>query len=184
MSHKKMEDLRWVRVFTPMHIPKYLVDQVRDRDFTVEDFFLYHENNCMQASEKGPTLNPFSHLYVLVDEENIVKGFLWFVVDPLSKDIVIQTFSMDKEYWFNGKAVSKLAKHIKDIRKKASLNKIYWVTNYPKHSERYGFKRSKGVLMEYSEEKENGSNSTRGHPVGGECKSSDARTTKLLVAIA
>jgi len=153
-----IEELRWVRVFTPDHIPKYLVEQVRDRDFSVENFYKYQEFNCVHQSKDGPKLNPFSHLYVLVDPSNFVKGFLWFTVDPLAQDIFIQTFSVDKDYWYRGKAVSKLSDHIKDIREKACLNKIYWVTNYPKHSERYGFKRSKGVLMEFKEEIENGNN--------------------------
>ena len=151
---KKIEELRWVRVFTPTHIPHYLIEQVRNRDYSVEEFFKYHQINCMTQGEKGIVLNPFNHLYVLADKENIVKGMLWFSVDPLSKDILIQTFSMDKEFWGKGQAVKKLAEHIKEIRIKANLNKIYWVTDYPKHSERYGFKRSKSTLMEYDPKKE------------------------------
>lgn len=27
MNNPKIEDLRWSRVFTPIHIPKYLVDR-------------------------------------------------------------------------------------------------------------------------------------------------------------
>lgn len=151
---KKIDELRWVRVFTPTHIPHYLVEQVRDRDYSVEEFFKYHQINCMTQGEKGIVLNPFNHLYVLADKENKVCGMLWFSVDPLSKDILIQTFSMDKEYWGKGQAVKKLTEHIKEIRIKANLNKIYWVTNYPKHSERYDFKRSKSILMEYDPKKE------------------------------
>lgn len=151
----KIDDLKWIRVFTPSHIPKYLIEQVRDRDFSVEDFYKYHEINCMIPSNDGNVkLNPFSHLYVLANKVNEVKGMLWFSVDPLAKDIVIQTFSMDKEYWLKGVAVKKLSSHIKEIRKKGNLNKIYWITNYPKHSERNGFKRAKAVLMEYNEENE------------------------------
>jgi len=98
MSHdEKFADLRWTRIFTPIHIPKYLVEQVRDRDYSVEDFYKYQELNCTRNDEDGMKLNPFSHLYVLVNSENIVKGFLWFVVDPLTKDLVIQTYSVDKE---------------------------------------------------------------------------------------
>jgi len=147
----KIEDLRWIRVMSPELIPTYLIEQVRDRDYSVEEFFKYHKVNCMQRTEKGFVLNPFSHLYVLADEENQVKGVLWFCVDPLSKDLIIQTFSMDKEYWYKGKAVRELTKHIKYIKHKANLNKIYWITNYEKHSMRYGFRQSKSILMEYDE---------------------------------
>lgn len=161
---KNSDDLRWVRVFSPIHIPKYLVEQVRDRDYTVPDFYKYQELNCLIDGKDGPTLNPFNHLYVLVDEGNIVKGFLWFVVDPLSKDIIINTFSMDKEYWCSGKAVKKLSDHVKEILKKLKLKKVYWITNYPKHSERHGFKRSRSVLMEYQEVKDGKNNDGGEHP--------------------
>ena len=151
-EHKKTDELRFVRVFTPVHIPKYLVEQVRDRDYSPEEFYTFQEAACLRMTKDGPSLNPLNHLYVLANNDNITKGFLWFSIDPLGKDICIQVFSMDKEYWFNGKSVEKLADFVKDIRKKAKLNKVYWVTNYPKHSERHGFKRSKSILMEYSGE--------------------------------
>ncbi len=151
----KIEDLRWVRAFAPDLIPKYLVEQVRNRDYSIEDFYKYQHINCLMDGDKGQTLNPFNHLYVLANGDNIVKGFLWFIVDPLSKDVVINTFSVDKEYWGNGEAVRKLSDHVKKILKVLKLKKVYWLTNYPKHSERHGFKRSKSVLMEY-QEKEDG----------------------------
>lgn len=147
-----IDELRWVRVFSPIHIPTYLVEQVRDRDFSVEDFYKYQELNCLISSKSGPTLNPLNHLYVLANKENIVKGFLWMVIDPLSKDFVVNTFSVDKEYWRKGKAVKKASDHIKEILKTLKLKKVYWITKYPKHSERYGFKRSKNILMEYEVE--------------------------------
>jgi N-acetylglutamate synthase-like GNAT family acetyltransferase len=154
------DELRWVRVFSPIHIPKYLVEHVKDRDYSVEDFYKYQEINCLVQGKDGPTLNPFNHLYVLADEENIVQGFLWFVIDPLSKDAVINTFSVDKKYWHQGKAFKRVSSHVKEIVEKLKLKKVYWVTNYPKHSERHGFVRSKSVLMEYVGEG-NGEDTTR-----------------------
>jgi len=151
MSDKKdpIEDLRWVRLFNPVHIPKYLVEQVRDKDYTVEDFYKYQEINCTMPGKDGVMLNPFNHLYALVNKDNLVKGFLWCVIDPLSKDMIINTFSVDKEYWGRGRAVRFLAEHAKSLMKKMKIERIFWLTRYPKHSERHGFKRSKSVLMEY-----------------------------------
>lgn len=178
MSHD-VDELRWVRIMTPLHIPKYLVEQVRDRDYTVEDFYKYHEVNCLIEDENGDKkINPLWHLHILINDKYEVKGFVWCIVDALAKDIVIQTFSVDKEYWYKGKAVSKLSDYIKDIRRKACLNKIYWVTNYPKHSERHGFKRSKGVLMEYQEEKD-GQNSIRRNTIRPECRLAISRSEEL-----
>ena len=146
---KKIDELRFVRAMSPDIVPHYLIEQVRDRNYSVEDFFKYQQINCMSQTADGFKINPFNHLYVLANPENIVKGVLWMVVDALSKDVVIQTYSIDKEYWNKGYAVKKIADHVKDIVMKAKLNKIYWVTNYPRHSERYNFKRSKNILMEY-----------------------------------
>ena len=152
--YKYANDLRWVRVFTPTHIPRTLVEQVKERDYTVEDFYKYQDINCLRMTPEGPTLNPLNHLYVLVDKENLTKGFVWFTIDTLSKDICIHTFSVDKEYWFQGKAVEKLATFIKDFKEKSGLNKVYWITNYEKHSIRNGFTKSKSVLMEYTGEED------------------------------
>lgn len=176
-----IEELRWVRCMTSDIIPHYLIEQVRHRDYSVEDFFRYHQINCMTQTEEGIKLNPFSHLYVLANKENQVKGVLWFSVDPMTKDLIIQTYSVDKEYWNKGQAVKKLADHIKEIRKKAKLNKIYWVTDYPKHSQRYGFKVSKSILMEYDplKEEHNGKNNDGVHNQDGGRKPTDTGATKF-----
>jgi len=177
----KIDELRWIRVFTPDHVPHYLIEQIRDRDYSVEEFFRFHQINCLVQGENGVVLNPFSHLYVLADKMNQVKGVLWIAIDPLSKDIIIQTFSMDKEYWGKGQAVKKLAEHIKEIRLKGKLNKIYWITNYEKHSMRYGFKRSKSILMEYDPRKEevNGKDIDGRHQPRGECEPPKPGAAKL-----
>lgn len=177
----KIEDLRWVRLFTSSHIPKYLVEQIAKRDYTVDNFFKHLESEILQPSQNGPVLNPCFHVWALVDPSNLVKGFVWFTIDTLSQDIVIQVFSMDSNYWGKG-AVEKLAEHVKMIRKKADLNKIYWITHFPKHSAKYDFKASKNVLMEYNEEeikeekKENGKDS---HGIKGNNGSSETRTASI-----
>ena len=152
-----IDDLKWVRVFSPIHIPKYLVEQIKHKEFEVEEFYKFQEINCLIQDEDKVKLNPFNHLYVLADDQNFVKGFVWLVIDSLTKDIILNTFSIDKKYWGSGKAVQKASQLVKDLLKKFKLNKVYWVTNYPKHSERYGFRRARGILMEYTGEK-NGKN--------------------------
>jgi hypothetical protein len=176
----KLDDLRWVRVFTPVHIPKYLVEQIKHRDYSSDEFYQYQELICLRETSEGPTLNPFSHLYVLASGDNITKGFLWLEIDPLTKDLIIQAYSVDKEYWGGGGAIGKLADLVKEIRDKGQLKKIYWITDYPKHSKRHGFRISKSVLMEYSEEEDgqicNGIRQAR-----GEHQHADARTEEIPV---
>lgn len=144
-----MDNLRWVRAFSADVIPRYLVEQIKKKDYSVDDFYKYQDNICLRDTKEGPTLNPFSHLHVLADKNNMTKGFTWFCIDPLTKDIVIQIYSVDKEYWAGGNSVKKLSDHIKDIRKKGNLNKVYWIHSYPRHTIKHGFKISKDVLCEY-----------------------------------
>jgi hypothetical protein len=149
-----MDELRWIRSTSPELIPRYLVEQIKHRDFTVDDFMKYQKNLTFVSTPDGVMLNPFSHLYYLANPENIVKGILWFCVDPLTKDVIIQTYSVDKEYSKTGGAVEKLTSLIKDIVIKGNLKKIYWITNHPRHSQRHGFKKSRSVLMEYCMDEE------------------------------
>jgi len=160
----KIDELRWVRAFSAEIIPSYLVEQIRDRDYSVEDFYKYQAINCTDSGKDGITLNPFHHLYVLANKEHMVKGFLWFVIDPLSKDMVVNIYSVDKAYWNGGGAVKKAVDHFKEVKNKLHLDKVFWITNYPKHSERHGFKRCKSVIMEYTGEEEDG---REGHIDGG-----------------
>lgn len=148
--------LKFVRIFDPVHIPNELVEQIRDRKFSVQKFYDYQSMVCVSQSPDGVILNPLNLLFVIINEVKKVVGFFWAVVSPLSEDLVINTFSMSKEYWCKGEAVKLVEEKAKEILKESGLNRVYWVTNYPKHSERYGFRRSKGVLMEYNLEVENG----------------------------
>lgn len=148
-EREQLPKLKFVRIFDPIHIPKYLVDQIKGRDYEIEDFYAYQKQANLVTDNGDTKLNPLNHLYVLVNEDNEVKGFAWFTVNPLSKSIFINNYSMDKEYWHKGKAIEHLKDFVVNILKKAKLNQILWHTNYPKHFEKYGFKRSKSILMEY-----------------------------------
>lgn len=147
-----IDELRWVRIFDPYHIPRYLLEQIKDKDYDIDAYYKMHADNCVIETENGKDLNPYSYLYVLADPSNKVKGFLWLGVDSLTHNCIIHTYSVDKEYWNKGEAVKKLADFVKGIRKAQGWRDVLWVTKYPKHSERNGFKRSKHILMEYSGE--------------------------------
>ena len=150
-----VDALRWVRLITPVAVPRYLIDQIKFKDYTTDDFFKYQQLNCVIQDENGIHANPFNHLYALIDDENMIKGILWFVIDPLSKHMVINTYTVNKNIWqkepLKSKSVSKLSEFVKGIMKKLKIEKVYWITRYPKHSQKHGFKASKNVLMEYSE---------------------------------
>lgn len=143
------DSLEFVRVFTPVHIPKYLIEQLTHLEYTIDEWYRYQEDAC-KLEENGITkLNPLNLLYVIKDSGYRVVGMFWAEVNLLTQSLLIHIFSMDPAYWYKGKAVKLLESHAKDLLSTLHINKAYWVTKYPKHSERYGFKRSKAVLMEY-----------------------------------
>lgn len=172
------EKLRFIRVFTPDHIPRSLVDQVRGKSYSTDRFFQYQSNVCVESTEQGTRLNPLNLLYVIANSDNKVVGYLWCEVSALENALVVQTFSMEKEYWCQGKAMELAAGKVKEILRESKLDKAYWITNYPKHSERYGFRRSKGILMEY-EETDDGKSTNGQQQTDGFCEHVDTRTATV-----
>lgn len=150
------DDLRFVRIFDAGLIPRHLIDNIKCKEYTTDDFFKYQQMHCLFLGDDGQMkLNPLNHLYALVDKNNLVRGATWLTISDLEKNLNINTFSIDKEYWSaDGKAIEKLSNFVKDIIIKAKLKKIYWCTNKPKSSERHGFKRSRQILMEFDTQKE------------------------------
>jgi len=142
-------ELIWIRIFDPAHIPSRYIEQIKGRDWSVDKFYAYQRDACVQNSDGMLVLNPYNLLYVLCSPDRSVKGFCWMVVDPLSNALVINSFSMDPEYWGKGSSLQQLRDKAIEMQKGAGLDKVYWITRSPKHSERLGFKRSKHVLMEY-----------------------------------
>ncbi len=149
-TEKSFDKLQFMRIFDPRHIPKYLVEQIKNRPWDVDDWYKMQKAACVVEGKEGPALNPLNLLYAISDDAYHVVGFLWAVVSPLEKALVIQNYSMDKDYWVKGGAVDFLAKYAKEIVKGCSLRTIFWMTNYPRHGEKHGFKRSKTVIMEWS----------------------------------
>ena len=172
-----IDELRWVRLFTSDHIPRYLVEQIAKREYSVEDLYTYLEGNLLRMTKDGPTLNPLFHVWALVNPENLVKGFLWFTIDPLSKDMLIQVYSVDSHYWGSKQAVNKLADHMKSLRKGGGMKKIYWITRFPRHSKKYNLKPSDAILMVYNEEEKDGPNNAG---ITGTNKPAESRTTTVL----
>jgi hypothetical protein len=173
----KINDLKWVRIFDPIHIPRQYVEQIKDRKFDVDKFYAFQKQVCTQEIDGRIVLNPLNLLYVLVDEKNVTKGFCWMFVDELCDSLIINSFSMDKEYWGAGKVVKLLQDKALEIKEGAQLKSIFWITRCPKHSEKYGFKKSKHVLMEYQNGRRN--NDGIECQASGQSESHDETTTAI-----
>lgn len=147
-----LNELQFVRIFDPIHIPSYLIEQLKDRVFEVEQFYQYQKLFCLLQTAEGPKLNPTNLLYVLINEKlKQVKGFLWMAIDLLTNSLIVNNFSMDKQYWHKGESISLLENKAKKVMKELSLKRIVWITKTPKFCEARGFKRSKDTVMIYEE---------------------------------
>jgi len=154
VSHS-LADLTFVRLIDPIHIPSYLVEQIKDRSYPVENFYDYQKICCLTQTDKGPILNPSNLLYAVVHEKlRQVKGFAWLAIDFLNNALLINAFQMDKEYWNKGDAVTLLDEKAKKIIKDLSLDRIVWITKTPKFCEIKGFKKSKDTVMIYETNEE------------------------------
>jgi len=146
----QFHELNFVRIFDPIHIPAYLIEQIKDRNFDADKFYSYQKMFCLLQTAEGPKFNPTNLLYVLINERlRQVKGVLWMVVDLLNNSLNINLFSVDREYWQRGDAVRLTTAHSKKVMKDLSLKRIVWVSKNPRFFEATGFKRSKDAVMIY-----------------------------------
>ncbi len=121
-------NLKYIPVQDFSLIPRYLVDQVKDKDWTTDRFYELAE--MILGS-------PFTLLGVFADKEHTVKGFLWATINPLSMCIHVQVLSIDKEY--QGKGIqSETMNILKGIGKKNGIDKIKWLATRTAAYEKQG----------------------------------------------
>jgi N-acetylglutamate synthase-like GNAT family acetyltransferase len=136
----KLAQLEFVRLKIPRLIPLELIESVKGRTFTPEQFYINQEQNID---------NPYNLLYALIDEKKKIHGYLWAVVE-WDGSLFVNTFSITKEYWGKGKAIAKVCEFLKEIIDKVKINKVFWATTNEKFFMKHGFRKSKIQLMEYN----------------------------------
>jgi hypothetical protein len=141
MSDATIDKLEFVKLKLPKLIPQHLIESVKGRTFTPEQFYSFQE------AQKD---NPYNHLYALIDEEKKIQGYLWAQVNMLDGSMFINTFSIDKQFWCKGKAIPKVCDFLKKLREKTKATRCYWCTTNEKFFLKHNFSRSKIVLMEYN----------------------------------
>lgn len=135
----KIDLLRFCKLKIPHLIPVEFVEAVKGNSFTPQQFYTYQKNNID---------NPRNLLYALIDPDDKIQGFLWMEINNVDKSLYIDTFSISKEYWGKGKAMFKAIEFIDNLDKQLKPPRILWATTNAKFFEKYGFKRSKVILME------------------------------------
>lgn len=136
-----IDDLSFVRLKIPRLIPGILIENVKGRTFTPEQFYKYQESQID---------NPFNYLYALVDAVKKIHGYLWVEVNAFDSSMFVNTFSISKAYWGKGKAIQKAIEFLGQLKEKTKSPRCYWITTNQKFFEKNGFKKSKNVLMEYN----------------------------------
>lgn len=135
-----VKDLTFVRLKIPKLIPYELVDAVKGRTFTPEQFYRYQEAQID---------NPYNYLYAMIDEGKKIHGYLWAEMNILDNSLFVNTFSITKDFWGKGEAIAKVIEFLATLKEKIQATRVFWVTTNEKFFLKHGFKRSKNVLMEY-----------------------------------
>ncbi|KKK48430.1 hypothetical protein LCGC14_3145210, partial [marine sediment metagenome] len=119
-------------------IPHELFEQVKDIEFNIDLLYQY-------PSKFIGGMN--TRFYVLVDEDDKIKGVLWAFINILMETIQVKVLSIDKEYQ-NGEALEATLDFIKSWQADNENLKIQCVTKRPNAYRRAGWKDSKSVILE------------------------------------
>ena len=137
----KIDELVFVKLKIPKLIPRDLIESVKGRTYTPEQFYEYQSKQVD---------NPYNHLFALVDSDKKIHGYLWAEVNVLDNSLFINTFSISKIFWGKGEAIKKATEFLDGFRKKIEASRVFWITTNEKFFSKHGFKRSKNSLMEYN----------------------------------
>jgi hypothetical protein len=138
----KVEKLKWIRIFDLRLIPRYLFEQVKPRNFDLEELY---------ASSRQIGENPFNLLYAMADENYKIKGFLWCIFNTILKTIDVEVMTVDKEYQDRGQIILKAKELMDPIKQKVKYRAYRMNTNRPKAFSRLGFKPTGEIIMELEE---------------------------------
>lgn len=141
LTSNSIDALSFVKLKIPRLIPIDLIESVKGRTFTPEQFYKYQESQMD---------NPFNFLYVLVDEMKKIHGYLWAEVNILDSSLFVNTFSISKEYWGKGQAIPRVIEFLRELKGKIKAPRVFWISTNERFFLKHGFKRSKNVLMEYN----------------------------------
>lgn len=138
---KNVSKLQFVPLKIPKLIPLDLIEAVKGRTFTPQQFIAYQEQQVD---------NPNNFLYALIDLEKKIHGYLWAELNILDGTLFVNTFSISKAYWGKGAGIKKAIAFLETLKEKTKAPRVFWVTTNQKFFAKHGFKESKNRLMEYN----------------------------------
>jgi len=139
-------------------IPKALFESIKEIDSETIDRIYENSAEIMtvpivdrQGVIVGRMQSQSVWVAVMLDIAKVVKGFVWMEFDVIEQRVFVQACAVAPEY--QGSAIQKVVEYIKDLNVPEEMkNNIQFTTTRPKAFEKVGWKRSKKVLMEISDE--------------------------------
>lgn len=133
-----MRDLTIIPLPDARLVPKFLVEQVKDREWSVQEWYDYQQADKSEANL----------LLGVINQDHAVVGFIWMTLDGFSKWVFINTLSVSPAYQGKRKLIKFVHRYIRDLAKRLEMTRVIWVTDRPRALEKYGYSRSDSVLME------------------------------------
>ena len=111
-------------------IPYCFVEQIKDRNFTPEEFYAYNK-----------AINSQLRWLLIIKDKTRVVGFCWGVFQLLDKTIFINNISLDKEYQNKG-LLKQCLNEIEKTAKNIGANKVAFISKRGKRvfEEKLNFK--------------------------------------------
>jgi hypothetical protein len=134
----KFNNLKFIRIFDLNLIPRDLIEQVKNTELNTDLLYQIGDN---------VTSSPFTLLYAISNEESGVVGVLWASVAVIEDTLWGQMASVRKEYQ-DGTIIPAMMDFLQKIRGELGLGHLKCITTRPRALERYGWKRSKNIIME------------------------------------
>jgi len=136
--------LTWVSMRGLVGIPKHYIKEVNDTDLSTDEVINY----ASMISK-----DPRNIFFVFVDDEWIIKGFMWASILLLKKEFYINMLCIDENYRKSGSFFPYFMKKIKEFirtqTKGISIDRITGTTSIPDVFIKHGFKQSKKITLEY-----------------------------------
>ena len=142
---KRGTGLRYTPVNDFALVPKPLIEQIKPAVPDVDRLY-----NVLKSASNSASFWSINFIGVFADHEHIIKGFMWFTLNPITRVLHCHMLSVDREY--QNKGVLAEAKNIgKKLMREVGASKLTAATRSPKVFERIGFTRSALTVMELEE---------------------------------
>lgn len=138
--------MRFSRIVDTNLIPTILVEDNKDRNYSVEKF--YDMMNETLVTKDG-FINQSEHLNLIIDEDRTIMGYVWFTLNLLEEEIYINTISVLKEYRKNGEILDEVFHRLRDVFLSTEFKVVRTCSTRIEWHKKNGFVQSKNVLLEY-----------------------------------